>query len=78
METAQISKKVTITYFIRDQSDEHEVECARNGVKLNLAIYDALNTIRSRLKYAEDVSDAEVKFLEELRGELRQAYIEEA
>lgn len=78
METPQIKKKVTLTYFIYDSSDEHEVECARNGVKLNLAIFDALNTIRSRLKYADDVTEAEVKFLEELRSELRQAYIEEA
>lgn len=72
-----IKRKITLTYLIEDQYDEHDFECARKGVSLNIAIHEALNSIRTRLKYAEDVSDAETAFLEELRSELGAAYIEE-
>jgi hypothetical protein len=72
-----IKKKITITYLIEDKFDEHEFECARKGVELNIAIWDALQTIRTRLKYAEDVSDTEQVFLEGLRTGLSYAYIEE-
>lgn len=72
-----IKKKITVTYLIEDKFDEHDFECARKGVELNIAIWDALQTIRTRLKYAEDVSDTEQAFLEELRTGLSYAYIEE-
>lgn len=71
-------KQVTITYEIIQPSDMYDLKCAQNGVQLNIAIYDALNSIRNRLKYcSDDVSENEQAFLEELRAELSQAYIEE-
>lgn len=71
-------KQVTITYEISQPSDMYDLKCAQNGVHLNISIYDALNSIRTRLKYcSDDVSESEQKFLEELRAELSNAYIEE-
>ena len=73
-----MKKTVTLSFKIEDQFDEHEVECARRGVALNIAIWDALQTIRTRLKYNdENVSDEERMFLEGLRTDLSSAYIEE-
>jgi len=69
---------VTLSFRIEDRFDEYDVDCARNGVKLNIAIWDALQAIRSRLKYNDDnVTDEERAFLEELRSNLGEAYIEE-
>lgn len=73
-----MKKTVTLTYRIEDNFDNHEVECARRGVALNIAIWDALQTIRTRLKYNdENVTDEERAFLEQLRSDLGAAYIEE-
>lgn len=72
-----MKKKVTLTYLIEDRFDEHEVECVRKGPVLNIAIWGALQLIRTRLKFAEGVTVAEQTFLEELRAELGNAYIEE-
>jgi hypothetical protein len=73
-----MKKTVTLSYRIEDSFDEHEVECARRGVALNIAIWNALQSIRTRLKYNdENVTDEERSFLEELRSDLGHAYIEE-
>lgn len=73
-----MKKTVTLSYRIEDSFDEHEVECARRGVALNIAIWDALQTIRTRLKYNdESVTDEERNFLEQLRSDLGAVYIEE-
>lgn len=73
-----MKKTVTLSFTIEDQFDEHEVECARRGVALNIAIWDALQTIRTRLKYNdENVTDEERTFLENLRSDLSAVYVEE-
>lgn len=78
MDNTKVKKKVVLSYLIYDQFDEHEVECARKGAVLNIAIYDALNSIRNRLKYCcDETTESEIKFLEQLRAELSHVYIEE-
>ena len=73
-----MKKTVTLSFRIEDSHDEHDVECARRGVALNIAIWDALQSIRTRLKYNdENVTDEERAFLEQLRSDLGAAYIEE-
>lgn len=75
-----MKRKWTISILENEPGDgaDHEFKCAQNGVKLNIALYDAINSIRSRLKYGSDeTSESEIKFLEDLRSELRAAYIEE-
>lgn len=73
-----MKKTVTLSFRIEDRFDEYDVDCARNGVKLNIAIWDAINKIRSQLKYNDEgMSDKEREFLESLRSDLSEAYIEE-
>lgn len=67
----------TLTFIIEPNGyNEYNFECANRGVKLNLAIQETLENIRSRLKYAKDVTKAEEKFLEELRTALSEYYVE--
>lgn len=73
-----MKKTVTLSYRIEDSFDNHEVECARRGVALNIAIWDAIQTIRTRLKYNDqNVTEEERNFLEELRSSLYEVYVEE-
>lgn len=73
-----MKKTATLSFRIEDKFDEHEFLCAQRGVALNIAIWNALQTIRTRLKYNDDnVTDEERAFLEQLRSDLSHAYIEE-
>lgn len=71
-----MKKKISVTYFITELSDEYEFKCAQAGTALNHAVDDALRTIRNRLKYGEDVTDKETQILEEIRGILAEFYVE--
>jgi hypothetical protein len=68
-----MKKKITVTYFIEELSDEYEFQCAQNGMTMKLGIDLALDKIRSRLKYCDDVSDAETAVLEDIRSILSDA-----
>lgn len=75
-----MKRKWTINVLEEEIGDgaEHEFRCMQAGPRLNDAFYDALNSIRNRLKYCSDeTSESEIKFLEDLRDELRAAHIEE-
>ena len=68
-----MKKKITVTYFIEEIGDEHEFKCAQAGQDMKFAIDDALDKIRGRLKYCDDVSDAETTVLEDIRSILSDA-----
>lgn len=70
-------KKTVILKFEFDEGDsQYDYDCAAKGVSLNGSIYDALQAIRGRLKYSEDVSEVEYAFLESLRSTLSEHYVE--
>lgn len=62
-----MDKTTTITITT---SDMYEAKNMLDWYKYAGACNDIRQRIRSRLKYAEDVSEAEKRFLEELRCEL--------
>lgn len=70
-------KKVTISFLLKPGDSDYDYKCALSATKLNLSIYDALNEIRSRLKYGENVSVAETECLENIRSILNEHYIED-
>lgn len=58
------------------ESDEYDFSCITKAKDLNIAVYDCLQIIRSRLKYEEGQSDREIEVLEELRTKLYEFYTE--
>lgn len=68
--------KKTLTFIVEPGDNDYDFECANRGTKLNMAIHDALENIRSRLKYGETVSNKEQQVLENLRSILAEVYIE--
>jgi hypothetical protein len=72
-------KKITVSYIIdgTDNGSDYEFRCSMNATKMNGAIWDALQAIRARIKYCDDVSEAELDCLENLRSMLSEAYTEE-
>ncbi|NJO65127.1 MAG: hypothetical protein HC836_45575 [Richelia sp. RM2_1_2] len=69
--------KKILEFTIDETGDsEYDFECANKGVKLNGSIYEALDEIRSRLKYGEDVTEVERTTLEQLRITLSEYYVE--
>lgn len=71
-----VKQKVTLTYYITHEDGEYDLQCAMKGVNLNLSIYDALNEIRTRLKYGEDITEKEEQTLRNLQTILNEHYIE--
>lgn len=66
----------TLSFSSINQDDDYEFKCIQKAVNLNISISDALEAIRGRLKYAEDVTEAETTFLESLRSQLWEHYVE--
>ena len=50
--------------------ERHDLKLYAHATEMYLAISHARELIRNRLKHSDDVSDAEDKFLEELKEEL--------
>jgi hypothetical protein len=67
--------KVSFEYA-NTHENKWEIECHIKAVDSQMAIYDALNKIRSRLKYNK-TSKAERDFLQTLRSVLLEVYLEE-
>lgn len=66
----------TLSFIAQGPDDEYELMCVQKAVHLNITISDVLEAIRGRLKYAEDVSEAEFAFLENIRSQLYEHYVE--
>lgn len=62
--------------FPNDNEHEYDLKCIYNAKNLNLNVYDALQVIRTRLKYGQDVTDIEQETLEQLRKLLGEYYVE--
>ena len=71
-----IKQKVTLTYYITHEDGDYDLQCAMKAVALNLSISDALQEIRSRLKYGEDVTEKEDQVLRNLQTILNEHYVE--
>lgn len=74
--TKEVFMRKTISFIAQGPDDDYELACIQKAVSLNITISDVLEAIRGRLKYAEDVSEAEVAFLESLRSQLYEHYVE--
>lgn len=72
-----MKKKVTITFLDEEGGEDYEMRCALNATALNIAIWDALQEIRKRIKYDDTLTDKEIEMLENLRSILSEAYVEE-
>ena len=74
-----MKRKWTLSIIEEEPGDgaSHEFKCAQSGMNLNIAVWEALQAIRSRLKYGQDVSEEEEKTLTDIRSLLAEAYIEE-
>jgi hypothetical protein len=70
-------KKVTVTYIIDENNSDYDLRCSMAATDLNGAVWDALQKIRNRLKYCDNVSEAEINCLEEIRSILGESYVEE-
>lgn len=55
---------------------QYDIKCVQNAKDLNLNVYEALQVIRTRLKYGQDVTDIEQETLEQLRKLLGEYYVE--
>lgn len=62
--------------FANTHDNKFEIKCHMKAVELNIAIGDALEFIRGRLKYGEKISKLERESLEHVRGILSEEYIE--
>lgn len=67
--------KIIINYD-SEKDEMYNAKCALKSVDLNIAIHDALQAIRARLKYGEDVTEIEEQTLEKIRSILAEHYIE--
>ena len=65
-----------VSFIAQGPDDDYELACIQKAVQLNISISDTLEAIRGRLKYAEDVSEAELAFLENIRSQLYEHYVE--
>ncbi len=64
-------------YIPNDYDHKWEIACHFKATRMQVAISNVLNDIRSRLKYSDDVSEQEKEFLTKIREELYDMYIEE-
>lgn len=71
-------KKTVIIKFEENDEGNFNLNCAMNAEKAQFAIGDALQRIRTRLKYeSDDVSESEEKVLTEIRAILAEVVVEE-
>jgi len=59
--------KVTIKFEGDEFEDLESLQCIMNARQLMSTIWDIRQEIRGRLKYADDVNEAEATFLERLQ-----------
>ena len=70
-------KKATITFsFPNDHEHKYDIKCHNKAVELNCSVWDVLQKIRGRLKYSDNVTEAESEFLKELQEDLYEHYTE--
>lgn len=69
------NKARVIFSFPNDADNRYDIKCHQNAVDLNNSVYEALQQIRSKLKY-EEVTDEEREFLQQLREILSEYYTE--
>lgn len=68
--------KPTVTFkYPNTHEHQYEIECVRKALDLNSSVFDALNKIRTRLKY-ESPTKKEIAVLEELRSILSEFHVE--
>lgn len=71
-------KKTVYLKFEENGEGSFNLNCALNAEKTQFAISDALQRIRTRLKYeSDDVSESEEKVLLEIRSILSEVVVEE-
>jgi hypothetical protein len=70
-------KNASVSFeFALTHENKYEIECHHKAVELNMAIGDALEFIRGRLKHGNNVSKLETESLEEIRSMLWEAHID--